>query len=680
MTLNVTDTESGSAPKSPYCHFCQTVGHSSTRCNVYDTVDARKRRLNALKTRCGTCFLKKHNGACLKLKCQKCQGSHWVALCDKFGSQSNNSNTTVNLNINANNPVALPTLNIPVRNNLSENIQIRTLLDQGSQCSLILSDLAKSMGLKEVSRETMCLKGFAGETGNKAFPIVNIEVDFGYTRKTLKVVVVQEFPSIATLGLAETYSDLSSYKFKLAPNSIQDKVCLLIGSDYFYTIVNPNRTVIRRKGVNLLPTYFGLVPTGKLKHKVITDSSNVTVLNVNLNPSITPWGENIVSPTDTVELDINKIWELDSLGIRSESYEWESDKVLDKFDSTIKYDGSKYEVHLPWKTSPLMFPTNFALAKARLQSMLSKSCKNTLMIDNYQKVLDDQEEKGFIERIPSNEINTDHAHYIPHRGIIRDHPTTPLRIVFDCSAHASKNDKSLNDCLYNGPQLVPELTKVLLRIRLGSYLCISDISKAFLQVGITPKDRDYLRFLWVKDVKESVYSTNNLIFYRFCVVLFGATSSPFLLQATIRYHLNQYGNSSGYDSELSRNLYVDNLHYCTDDEQSLIQFFHVALDCYQKAGLPLREWISNSPLFNKLIKEKNLGPKEEPDSVKVLGLNWCISKDELSLKVPSIRLDVVTKRSALSNCAKLFDPMGFVNPITIQSRIFLQTFWRADYG
>ena len=258
------------------------------------------------------------------MKCQKCQGSHWVALCDKFGSQSNNSNTTCNLNINANNPVALPTLNLPVRNNLSENIQIRTLLDLGSQCSLILSDLAKSMGLKEVSRETMCLKGFAGETGNKAFPIVNIEVDFGYTRKTLKVVVVQEFPSIATLGLAETYSDLSSYKFKLAPNSIQDYFCLLIGSDYFYTIVNPNWTVIRRKGVNLLPTYFGLVPTGKLKHKVITDSSNVTVLNVNLNPSITPWGENIVSPTDTVELDINKIWELDSLGM-SESYEWESD-------------------------------------------------------------------------------------------------------------------------------------------------------------------------------------------------------------------------------------------------------------------------------------------------------------------------------------------------------------------
>ena len=112
----------------------------------------------------------------------------------------------------------------------------------------------------------------------------------------------------------------------------------------------------------------------------------------------------------------------------------------------------------------------------------------------------------------------------------------------------------------------------------------------------------------------------------------------------------------------------------------MIQFFHVVLDCYQKAGLPLREWISNSPLFNKLIKEKNLGPKEESDSVKVLGLNWCISKDELSLKVPSIRLDVVTKRSALSNCAKLFDPMGFVNPITIQSRIFLQKLWRAGYG
>ena len=59
LTLNVTDSELKSAPRSPFCHFCQTVGHSSTRCNVYDTVDARKRRLIAMKTRCGTCFLKK---------------------------------------------------------------------------------------------------------------------------------------------------------------------------------------------------------------------------------------------------------------------------------------------------------------------------------------------------------------------------------------------------------------------------------------------------------------------------------------------------------------------------------------------------------------------------------------------------------------------------------------------
>ncbi len=65
----------------------------------------------------------------------------------------------------------------------------------------------------------------------------------------------------------------------------------------------------------------------------------------------------------------------------------------------------------------------------------------------------------------------------------------------------------------------------------------ADIEKAFLVVSIARNDRDVLRFLWF----DNVFSDQpNLIQLRFTRVVFGVTSSPYLLNATLRHHLGQY--------------------------------------------------------------------------------------------------------------------------------------------
>ena len=67
-------------------------------------------------------------------------------------------------------------------------------------------------------------------------------------------------------------------------------------------------------------------------------------------------------------------------------------------------------------------------------------------------------------------------------------------MVFDASS-ASKQDRSLslNDCLISGPCLTPPLLDTLLRFRAHNYAVVADIEKAFLQINITPKQRDYVR-------------------------------------------------------------------------------------------------------------------------------------------------------------------------------------------
>ena len=129
--------------------------------------------------------------------------------------------------------------------------------------------------------------------------------------------------------------------------------------------------------------------------------------------------------------------------------------------------------------------------------------------------------------------------------------------MYDASLKAKKGDNSLNDCLYRGPILLPDLCGMLLRFRQYPIVILADIEKAFLQVGIQEKDTHVTRFLWFKDPNNIGNIQRNLEIYRFCRIPFGIVCSPFLSSATIKFHLNQSGTSLA--SYIRKNIYVDNV-------------------------------------------------------------------------------------------------------------------------
>lgn len=66
-----------------------------------------------------------------------------------------------------------------------------------------------------------------------------------------------------------------------------------------------------------------------------------------------------------------------------------------------------------------------------------------------------------------------------------------------------------------------------------------------------------MRFLWVKDICSEI---PEVVVYRFCRVVFGLNASPFLLNTTLRHHIEKYALE---DSEFVRKMldgfYVDDL-------------------------------------------------------------------------------------------------------------------------
>ena len=81
--------------------------------------------------------------------------------------------------------------------------------------------------------------------------------------------------------------------------------------------------------------------------------------------------------------------------------------------------------------------------------------------------------------------------------------------------------------------------------------------RLFLNIEVHGKDRDSLRFLWLDDV---LCNNLSLVVYRFCRVVFGVNSSPFLLNATLRHHISKFAiHDKHFADILLRSFYVDDL-------------------------------------------------------------------------------------------------------------------------
>ena len=134
-----------------------------------------------------------------------------------------------------------------------------------------------------------------------------------------------------------------------------------------------------------------------------------------------------------------------------------------------------------------------------------------------------------MEAVKPSENDLGRVHYLPHHAVVRrDKETTKVRLVYDTTTHL--DGPSLNDCLHVGPKLNQKILDILLRFRVHRVVVIADIDKAFLMMSMARKDRDFLRFLLFKD---ALADQCHLMELRFTLVVFGVSSCPFLLNATL---------------------------------------------------------------------------------------------------------------------------------------------------
>ena len=552
---SATSLVSGGTVNPPPCCYCDKL-HLPVNCDVVSEVEARKQVLRH-SGRCFSCLRKGHlsRDCRSRNRCRTCGRRHHSSICGNLAerepnshrpaqhptsgdgtalSVTNPSNTPLNPGAPAftGTPPITPTIQPPTTSTMyvssnkmvllqtavtnprdpSRTLKVGIVFDGGSQKSYLTRRVKDTLGLPVDSKKYLSIAAFGSRKGKpKQCEVVQLAVQTKCgDSQPLEVFVV---PHICDPISSETAVNCVKMHGHLSLADVTSdeamEIDLLIGSDFYWEFVT-GETVRGSEGPVAIKTTLGWVlsgPTGVAEpRKSVVSLVNAHTLRV----------EGITN--NELDETLRAFWELESLGIERVP----NDPASDHFSSTLQRRGERYEVSLPWREQHDNLPDNYNLSRRRLHCLLKRLQQNPEVLREYNSIICDQRERGIVEEVGDSEVTSNVIHYLPHHAAIRhDKETTKVRVVYDASARSS--GPSLNDCLYTGPKFNQRILEILLRFRSYPIAFTADIEKAFLMISVNPKDRDVLRFLWVRDPFSK---DPELVALRFTRVVFGVSASP----------------------------------------------------------------------------------------------------------------------------------------------------------
>ncbi|EFO85539.1 hypothetical protein CRE_29148 [Caenorhabditis remanei] len=703
------------------CIFCKEKGHFFGHC---PTKPNPMDRLQILKTeaRCTRCTKTGHTPKDCKSKmCPVCNKDHHSSCCFEkhkealppktFKKQdqkksSSSSTTTAAMALQGDNTVCemdnsdnkpdeihtiasaktrgtnrgfIPTIVTKAYNHSTGQWEgITVMLDSGSDQTFITRNLLNRWNLPNLGEVKVDANAFDSACQQKQFGRSRIQLRLKDTRIQMDVYVADSL--VGHISKAPlTHRDMQfllKEKLELNEDSLRttSEPDMILGTDYWMEIVT-GQLIQMPSGIGLIKTKDGFATMGSITS---TDKSchtnfekdKVIVMALKSNPHDPERETEDEQMRDTLMKKPSEF----SGSLKEEQSERDK-KTIQFFEDTVEKRDEGYFVRIPYKEEHPPLPDNFSIALARLTQMRRQhSTENLQMIKD---VFEDYKAKKFIEEVNVYEETPNKLHYNALQAVITpSKTTTKCRIVVDASAHY-KDKPCLNDCIEQGPTILPDIQDMIIRFRSGQTVLISDVEKAFLQVFLHEDDRDVTRVLWFKDINKPV-NEDNIIVYRFTRVLFGLNVSPFLLGQTIIHHLRSLKDDP-IIREMPHNLYVDNSIITADENaENVIQIYKKVKKNFKDANMNLREFRSNCKTVNDGIAEED---KSKEEDMKVLGIWWTSSEDTITMDTTFDLALTNSRRTVSSDIASKFDPMGYLTPLLLLPKLFQRELWdTTQYG
>ena len=582
-----------------------------------------------------------------------------------------------------------PTIILPILKSNDCIYKVRTLMDPGSGTNWISKDILKHVEYTSVGSEILEVVTF-NNIVKQRFQLVEVYYNNLNQKQSLRCYVIHDFTQhIAVKSILDFIVSKSIVRSTLF-NSMVDPatkdvdhgrqsqgIGIILSSSAINKIRSDEKIVLLPElGILLEPTIFGVAVSGKIPESL---SNQIEFIQVNC---IAPKRSEVEVESDllmfndipTLKQDIDFLWGQESLGVMPNEIHENEKIAMEHFVDSVSYDSAsnQYTVSLPWNGKKYLLKDNARVAAGRTRRqqelMISDVEYGTAMCASFNTFVRDDT----IEKVDLALPNDNLKYHMPFRGIIKkESETTSCRMVMDASSKPSASDISLNQALYQGPNLTLDLAICLLQFMLGKYGVVSDIEKAFLRILIALPDRDALRFFWFEDPFDR---NSKLIVYRFKAVIFGGVCSPFQLAAVVNKLIVDKCKCIYVKDALLQGIYVDNVIHANNSEEQLVNFFEISRDLFLKGNFNLRKWSSNSPKL--MVKAKESDVADESKIVKVLGLYWNLDSDRYMFNTNFEWNGVFSKRSVLQFTNRVFDPLGLLTPILIRKRLFMQKLWK----
>ncbi|XP_045462357.1 uncharacterized protein LOC123672321 [Harmonia axyridis] len=681
------------------CSFCKQ-DHTIYKCSEYHNRTPNDRSLFVKQNKlCTNCLSSQHSIYKCRSKstCHFCHERHHSSihvnkdLTKNYSSSDNlqvSSQTTQPLPSTSKSPdistfsgmmssavgVLLSTAIVEVSDSYSNFQKVRVILDSGSQTSYITEKCANRLGLSRFSC-SLSIQGLGNMT--------NMTSKSGVTCKIKPVGKISPIFTIDAVVLPKLCANMPVSKLnhthwvhlnniQLADDSFHKPapVDMLLGADIFPHILKEGRVIGHANEPVAINTIFGYILMGKY-------NAYDTHITANVSTFFAALGNNALS----VDNLIGRFWEVEEVPSVKSICSPEN-ALCEKIFAETHERGNfgRYTVNLPFKNSEPSFDSEDirSIALRRFYSLERRLYKQPTVFKQYSDFLNEYLKNDYMEEVEvensDNPIAKKNIFYLPHHCVMKDSTTTQLRVVFDGSTRSK--GISLNDTLLVGEKLQNNIFEILLKFRVHSIVFTADIKKMFLQILINSKHQDYQRILWRFSRNDQVRE------YRLKRLVFGLSSSPFIANRVIL----QLARDERNDFPLAANILEDDIYIddvcsgCSSlEEAKLIR--DQLINILNRGCFELRKWASNTPLLlddlpieYRYNNNSSISFDDENSCIKVLGLRWQPSLDAFIYTIDSTVVGY-TKRQILSDIAKIFDPLGFLAPLTCFAKLIMQRLW-----
>ncbi|BES91769.1 Pao retrotransposon peptidase [Nesidiocoris tenuis] len=215
--------------------------------------------------------------------------------------------------------------------------------------------------------------------------------------------------------------------------------------------------------------------------------------------------------------------------------------------------------------------------------------------------------------------------------------------------------------------------------------CIATLELALKISCFASADQDHQRIFWRFSPADSLSE------FRLTTVTYGNAAAPFLALRTMKQLVYDEGSQFPMAAKaLLNNTFVDDTCISVPTVHDALKLQAELVALLAKGKFSLKKWLSNRPQLLKNIPEEDRAMKTEILSFRgddgldpgtnILGLSWNPATDQFSFKIEPLKEMIVTKRTILAEVSRLYDPLGFLCPVTFYGKWLIQHLWSSGLG